>query len=326
MLTKIFEINDLFELRRYLLSVENQAALQKQLQEAFLRFAHYQNAGEWNAAVRICECLAMVGWGDFEPLEALRGKFYNGSFQTYFLNEFGETRFVSADWSKRKTGLTISEAFYYESPNQISSLASGQYAVNEDIQDVALQSQRNWIAKNPIRIRRIISNCYENSRPVIESLFTDLQPELNRQMRPQKYGNALNYLFLTCEFSYFDDIFVKTNFIIAETDKKLTSQKAWELLHERFSAEEIKENRYFLRNRYELGALRKNTGKADIVLHFEKEFSDLPHQEQKQKIAEYFLTALNAFAQKQKKIQYDFDLMIADFERIIQEWQNKKIG
>lgn len=325
MLNKILKISELHELEKFLNAEENQEELRSELQQAFLKYAHYQNVTEWNTAVRICECLAMVGWGDFEPLEALCGKFYNGNSETYFLNEFGEERFVSARWSKHKTGLAISKAFYHESPHQISDLKSGQYTAKEDIQDLKLETQRNWIAKNPIRIRRTISNCYENSRPVIDSLFADLQPELNRQMRPQKYGKALNYLFFECAFSYADDAWVKTNYIIAETDKKLSNQKSWELLHELFSAEEIKANSYFLRNRFEIGALRKNTGKAEIVFHFEKEFSELPHSEQKQKISEYFLTALRIFAQKQKKIVYNFDLMIADFERIIKSWQEKKL-
>ncbi|MFK8297156.1 hypothetical protein ACI76O_02050 [Capnocytophaga cynodegmi] len=323
-LDKILKINELCKIKEFLVSSENQTKLREELQQAFLKFAHYQNATEWNTAVRICECLAIIGWGDFEPLEALRGKFYNGNSETYFLNEFGEERFITARWSKRKTGTTISEAFYQESPNQISDLKSGKHIVKEDIQDLKLETQRNWIAKNPIRIRRIISNCYENSRPVIDSLFTDLQPELNRKMRPQKYGKALNYLFLECAFSYADDAWVKTNYIITKTDKKLSSRKSWKLLHELFSAEEIKENGYFLRNRFEIGTLRKNTGKAEIVFHFEKEFSQLSHSEQKQKISDYFLTALRAFAQKQKKIDYDFDLMLTDFEQILKSWLLKK--
>ena len=60
--------------------------------------------------------------------------------------------------------------------------------------DLKLNSQRNWIAKNPIRITRAISNCYENSRAVIESLFEDLQPALNAKMRPKIYGSTINYI------------------------------------------------------------------------------------------------------------------------------------
>ena len=40
----------------------------------------------------------------------------------------------------------------------------------EDIQDKKIESQRNWAPKNPIWIERGISNCYDNSKTVIESI------------------------------------------------------------------------------------------------------------------------------------------------------------
>jgi len=44
------------------------------------------------------------------------------------------------------------------------------YSVTENIEDIKIESQRNWIPKNPVWIVHTISNCYENSKPVIESI------------------------------------------------------------------------------------------------------------------------------------------------------------
>lgn len=133
---------------------------------------------------------------------------------TYFLNVHGEPRFVEAMWSKRKTGITMQDGdtFFHESPDAADKTLARP--VKEDICDLKLNSQRNWIAKNPVLITRAISNCYENSRAVIESLFEDLQPALNAKMRPKIYGCAINYIKLSCAFS-FSDHGCKTNYIIA---------------------------------------------------------------------------------------------------------------
>ncbi|ATA68368.1 hypothetical protein CGC48_06850 [Capnocytophaga cynodegmi] len=68
MLDKILKINELHKIEEFLVSSENQIKLREQLQHAFLKFSHYQNATEWNTVVRICECLAIIGWGDFKQI------------------------------------------------------------------------------------------------------------------------------------------------------------------------------------------------------------------------------------------------------------------
>lgn len=202
-LERIYEIESLAELEIFLRAWD-QILIRERLLGEFDRYAFYKNASEWNKAVKICECLAIVGWGERERLEALRGKFYNGYAMTYFLNAHGDPRFVEAMWSKRKTGLTMQDGdtFFHESPDTAGKTLARH--VKEEILDLTLNSQRNWIAKNPIRITRAISNCYENSRAVIESLFKDLQPALNAKMRPKIYGCAINYIKSECAFS-FDD-------------------------------------------------------------------------------------------------------------------------
>lgn len=85
---KIFEISDLDELREYLSGVPDRETLREQLYAGFRRYSRYSTAAEWNAAVRICEALAIIGWGAHEPLEAIRGTWFNGNPETYFINRY----------------------------------------------------------------------------------------------------------------------------------------------------------------------------------------------------------------------------------------------
>ncbi|WP_295150720.1 hypothetical protein [Campylobacter sp.] len=322
-LERIYEIENLAELEIFLRAWDR-ILIRERLLGEFDRYAFYKNASEWNRAVKICECLAIVGWGERESLEALRGKFYNGQPATYFLNAHGEARFVEAYWSKRKTGLTMQDGdtIFHAGPDTAGKTLARP--VKEDICDLKLNSQRNWIAKNPVRITRAISNCYESSRAVIESLFEDLQPALNAKMCPKIYGCAINYIKLCCAFS-FDDEHCRTNYIIAPDKPRLSSQRAWELRREMMSEEEQRAGGYFLRNRFEYSPFRKSTGKTGALIHFEREFSELAPMEQKRKMGEYFLTALKQIAQKQSKLEYDFAAMIEDFSKILSEWTAAKI-
>lgn len=268
LLLKILESTDLIALENLLTSQPDINALRAMIFDEFLMVADYKNAQDWNKAVRLCECLAIIGWGEHTPLEALRGKFYNGSPMTCFADKMGKRHFVDAIWSKRKNGLTLAQGntSYHQSPNQLSDKQTllNDYPVNEIVQDLALNSQRNWIAKSPIWVNRNVSCCYENSKAVNDSLFNDLQPLLNSKMRPGIYGKCINYITLIVSLSYHNEYGVKENYIITDTDKKLSDKEAYQLLHTMYSAETIKENGYYLRNRFEFGRFNKDTGRTRL--------------------------------------------------------------
>ena len=95
-MNEIYAINDLSELENFLHSQNDIEKLREKLFAEFLKYADYKSVSEWNKAVRLCECLAVIGWGNHEPLEASRGVFFNGNPRTFFCNRFGELRFVEA--------------------------------------------------------------------------------------------------------------------------------------------------------------------------------------------------------------------------------------
>lgn len=329
-IAKILETNELQELREHLLQLPDKEKMRAQLLEAFFRHTRYQNAGEWNTAVKLCECLAIIGWGNCEPLEAIKGTYFNGNPNTSFINRKGEPRFLDAVWSKRKEGVAIDArlSFYHASPDTLPAKEknAGTETHTDGIQDRKLCSQRNWIAKNPICLTRGIANCYENSKAVIESMEKELTPALNERMRPELYGEAVNRIILNCSFSYHDNDHCKTNYIIADDSLKLKQKDFYPVLLGMFPEKEIEANGYYLRNRFTYGPFKPDTGTTRIGIVFEKAFSELPQQRQKQQLSDYLIQAVRQLAKRlTPKIHYNFGLMTDDFTAILKEWCEKEI-
>lgn len=328
LMKEIFELEGLNELEAFLQSQNNNDQLRENFIAELLKYSDYKNADDWNKAVRICECLTIIGWGNNEPVQAIRSKFFNGNPQTGFYNKFRQARFVSAIWSKRKTGFTMEQGRtqYYASPLLPKKNDNFEYPVQEHIQDIPLQTQRNWIPATPIVISRIISNCYESVREVADSIDTMLQKRLDAEMQPEIYGNAIDALIFHPSFSFYDNAHCKTNYIIIEGDRKISTQMAWTELHKMIPKKEIEENGYFLRSRYEYGSFRN--GKMNTTIHFEKELADMSKSSQRRFIAEHIQHAVKVVVDKlsKKKLNYNFDLMLNDFNAILNEWKKSTLN
>ena len=325
----ILDISELEELQKYLLRFSDKESMREQLFSDFLKYARYRNAEEWNNAVRICEALAIIGWGNHEPVEAIRGIYFNGNPNTYFINRDGKPRFLDAIWSKRKDGLAIdfSRSFFHESTDSHAIDIHEPCSQAVQPQDLQLCSQRNWISKNPIRIVRGLANCYDTSKPLIESMESCLIPELNRLMRPELYGSSIDTITLNLSFSFYDNYHCKTNYIIADESLKLKQKDFYPKLLELYSEKEIQDNGYYLRNRFSFKPFRKESGTTRVDIVLEKEFSQLSDLRQKQLLSEYLLHAVEHVAQRlDKKIAYDFPLMISDFKLILNSWLQSHNG
>lgn len=323
MIERIYEIDDLEELGVFLSGFSSVDALREELFREFLKFCMYRTVDEWNKAVRICECLAIVGWGAHEAVEAVRGVCFNGSPNTFFINRFSKPRFFDAAWSKRNDGYAIdfSRSSFHESPDALRLTSVGVFGGVGESQALKICSQRNWILKNPVCITRGIANCYENSKAVIDSMANELMPMLDRRMRPELYGRAIDRIVLDCSFSFYDDYHCKTNYIIADESLKLKQKDFYPALLEMFTEEEIEDSGYYLRNRFSYGPFRPDSGTTTVRIVFEKEFSELSQLRQKQLLSEYFLTAVRKCAGRLcKKVDYDFDLMIDDFAEVLCGW------
>jgi hypothetical protein len=291
-----------------------------------LQYSDYKNVTEWNKAVRLCECLAIIGWGKHEAVQAVRGTFFDGNPMTVFYNKFKQPRFVDAIWSKRKSGYTMESgrtSYHYSPDLPNKQTITWEYPVVEYVEDLNLADQRNWISRTPIYINRAISNCYKNSKAVIESIENDLQASLDMKMTPEIYGRTIDYINFCLNFSYYDHEHCKVNTIIADEKLNLKQKDFYPVLLTMYSKKEIEKNGYFLSNRYEYGNFRN--GVIRVVIEFEKELSEMGHQAQKQKISFHIEEALAVVIDKlkKKKLAYNFELMQADFLKIINEWKTK---
>lgn len=324
-MTEIYQIETLEELEKFLVQQETER-IRESLYTEFIKYSDYKNVSEWNKAVRLCESLAIIGWGEKEPVEAVKGMFFNGNPQTTFYNKDRQPRYVSAIWSSRTTGFTMEQGRtdYHESPDVTTKKTIlWDYPTVEEIENLKLDNQRNWIPKNPIIVGQTIGNCYENSKALIESIKNELQPKLDSEMQIGKYGKSINRIVFVLSMSYYDNDSCKTNYIIADENLKLKQKDFYPALLKMFPKKEIDDNGYYLRNRYEYGNFQSNTGTIKTEINLEREFSEMTLEDQKTKLAEYILTALLTITDKlkKKKIQYDFDLMLEDFQKIISDWK-----
>ena len=173
----------------------------------------------------------------------------------------------------------------------------------------------------PITIIRTLDNCYPNSRAVLDSITNELNPRLEKKLQPALYGNdTLRQIEITTAMSFYDDFHCKTNYIIADESLKLRSSDYYATLLTMYSEEEIDNEGLYLRPRYQIGPLSKRTGLIYAKVVFEKSFSFLSEKEQKRIMSDYFLTVVERIAHRKKKLNYDFNRLIADFKSVLEWW------
>ena len=80
---KIYEIKELNDLEDYL-TKQNISILRDEFFREFLKYSDYKSATDWNCAVRLCESLTIIGWGQYEAVQARKGQFFNGNPNTMF--------------------------------------------------------------------------------------------------------------------------------------------------------------------------------------------------------------------------------------------------
>ena len=310
----IFDDINLEELARYLSSFNDIDSVRERLYAELMMRVNYSTPVQWNQAVRLCESLTIVGWGSHDGVEACVSQYFNGYPNTYFITPGGEQRYLDAVWMRRAGGIVIDRdrsSLFPPADGKINPIVS---------ENIKLNTQRNWLPKCPIRVVRTLDNCYPGSRPVLDSIDKELNPRLIKEMRPWLYGNQINRILLNCAMSFYDGPHCKTNYVIADDKSKLRKSDYYTALLNMYSPEEIEREGLYLRPRYDIGPFRRDTGLIHIRIVFEKSFSQLNVIEQKQVMSQYFLTAVNRVALRQKKIGYDFESMIDDFERVLKWW------
>jgi len=297
-IAEIFEAATLAALKARV-AAQSASRLRSPLLAEYERLFHYRNIEEWNALVRVCEALALVGWGEREPVEALAARWVNGSWYTTLqTREFrklaghGNTgRNTEAEWSKRGSSYI---------------LCNGDDERNYGIESFA--SQRLPLPKNPIRLGRRVANHQTSAAPFVDALSA-LRKRLDKQLSADRYGDAFEYVGIACVFSNHDD-------------KHETVRG--EFFHAQKDVPKGFKSRHYVRPRLGLGKLTQKNGLWHwrVDRHFTRAEGELPLPKQKQVFAEDLLSIVATLGQRlaKKKLSFDQERLRVDLEALLAKW------
>ena len=150
----------------------------------------YEDAAQWNRAVKICERLADIGWGSRERVDAIAVK-TGKDIITKLVNQHDDCRFRMARWKRRPHGFEQVRAEYRHSPDRpsVPTQDRWRYRVGKRfvIVDVpALLSQSNPWIQMPFSFGGVFSAGhagFEHGRSFRKVLLSHL--------RQNEYGAAL---------------------------------------------------------------------------------------------------------------------------------------
>lgn len=257
------------------------------LLEEFDSVTEYEDFNQWATAVRLCESLSILGWGEREAVDAISR--YNGDcWETKFVTDRDECRFRFARWSKRKAGWILWNPEYYYSPDfpQKPDVDWKQYSKIDFpiVSGEKLASQRNYRKQMPI-----IMGLYGSTNKT-----SDIAWELKRQlteylydsMTPSLYGDAIENFYFTLNCS-----------ALSETFDSLLKIGAYNLKRKSFYAD----------------------------LYFDDAFGNLQSSEQREYFSTNLLKAIDALGVKfkKRKIEYDIHAFRDDVLTAISKWNKQ---
>jgi len=270
------------------LDVANTDALRLKLLETLDPLLDYRNMRDWNRVVRLCEALALIGWGERTALEANRSKAINGAWKTHIQNRYFEPH------SER----------YWRSKAHYFILEDGPD--DHDYGETTLASQRNPLSKAPIRW--VLSGNSERSDPQLFWALQDLRLQIIERLSSDDYGDGFSFLGLQFNFSRHDDPYVKEEYYNSESDVPADQTL-----------------KYWIKPRLKLGRLTQKNGYWHVRgdRNFTRAFAEKTLPEQKTILAEDFENALTIAKGKLKKKlpDYDVERLNADLQNIHKTWR-----
>lgn len=281
------------------LGAEPASVVRPALLAEYDRLFRYRNIEEWNALVRVCEALALVGWGERRPVEALAERWVNGSWYTTLrtrefekLSGHGNTGDdTEAEWAKRGNSFV---------------LRGGDDLLDRGIE--AFASQRWPLPKNPVRLTRRVANHQKSATAFVESLSA-LSKRLNRELSADRYGEGFDYVEVACVFSNHDD--------------EHTTVRG-EYFHDAKDVPQGLTTRHYVRPRLSLGKLvqKQDLWHWRVDRHFTRAEGELPLAEQQRLFGEDLLSIAETLKQRlaKKKLRYDVARLRFDLERLLESW------
>lgn len=275
------------ELSSLVAEVEDAESFRRALSSSFDDLIDYETASDWNKVVRICEALAILGWGSLERVDAV-AHFDGDHWNTFLINHNGIKRFRLGRWTKRKAGWSLFNPQYNESPDKPDrpstdwmEEAGKDFAV---VDSKSLASQRNKMRQVPFVIS--LSGSGGPASNAVRALRTSLRDLFTANLRPSIYGDAV------------DKIYLAFNCPITGMSENPAGLK--------------------------VGAYRAKQRAFSCDLHFESGFADMSVPEQKAFVMNAVSKALDALEAKlaTKKIEYNVDILRTDVELVFEAWRN----
>lgn len=148
-------------------------ALRAELLDEVAKLQHYTDGATWNRLVRVCDALALVGWGNGEPREAIAERWLNSAMYTYQRGVDFKPLDRPERWIQRGAGL----------------VPDG----HPDAEPVErLRSQEIPLPKNPVRIAYPSLNVAEDAVAFIRA-SEELRLRLDRKLA-RSYGQGFGWI------------------------------------------------------------------------------------------------------------------------------------
>ena len=240
--------------------------LRAYLLKSFDAIKYYETADQWNDAVKICEALAIIGWGDRERVDATCSR-RDQSHETSFKSETDDKCFRRANWLPRKAGRYLVNYNDYHGPSH-SDRNSQTYDATREENIVCtpvdtMLSQRNYLVKQIFNFGGRLDT--SNISWLISDYTNQLQDLLKNMINPVVYA--------TCLESF-----------------RVRTSVGWAK-----QAYKFKPGRYY--------ATRKA---YDVSLHIDRDIENLSEPEQRLIIASGVRESVRAFIDRLKKRKLDF--------------------
>lgn len=283
---ELFALDTVDDLRGWILAHESEWMRDALLTE-FARLRNYRNAAEWNRLVRVCEALALIGWGDSTPVEANADRWINGSMYTKLMTaSFRHDR--ERGWIVRQGLLVLDEAE--------PSMAGARER---------LDSQRVLLPKNPLRLNRS-GNLQHGAVPFADQAKR-LRGLLDERLA-RSYGDGFDFLGITLAFSYSD----------------AGLGRAQEYFHDEADVVERDGVRSFVRPRLDVGRISRRGGQTVLMVtrHYTAEEGAMPLRDQCEGLVGdlHEIVDLTAAKLRRKAPDFRFDALRADLDATLALW------
>ncbi|WP_306206281.1 hypothetical protein [Actinoplanes sp. RD1] len=292
---------------------------------AFDRYRDYRTAAEWNGLVRVCEALAVVGWGEREPVEAFAERWINGSFYTQLRNRQFEVVLGSDQrWDKQGNSFVLADdaSSLSDGAGERDDVGRGVGAGKSDSAGrsngagdhvvvgaaTGLASQRIPLASSPVRLVRS-SGCQVEAKPFAEEVVR-LRELLDRRLA-KPYGPGFGSLGIRLHFSH----------------PASGRAPGAEYFHEVIGAVSVPGAKAYVRPRLEVGRFSLHRGElvCTAVRHYTDAEARADLAEQKRGFAEDFDAALDDLARRLRRRAPGYRIadLRADAAEALSEWLRK---